>query len=69
MKKKHLKLILFSLIVFSFFSLSVQAQDAVTWREFSQELTRLLQLPPGRIPDFGEGEKPISRLEAAKMVI
>ena len=69
MKKKHLKLILFSLIVFSFFSLSVQAQDAVTWREFSQELTRLLQLPPGRIPDFGEGEKPVSRLEAAKMVI
>ncbi|HXL03015.1 MAG TPA: phosphodiester glycosidase family protein [Candidatus Atribacteria bacterium] len=69
MKKKQLKLIFFLLVIFSFFSISVQAQDVVTWRDFSQELTRLLQLPSGRIPDFGEGEKPISRLEAAKMVI
>jgi len=69
MKKKQLKLISLLLVIFSLFSVSVQAQDVVAWRDFSQELTRLLQLPSGRIPDFGEGEKPITRLEAAKMVI
>jgi len=69
MKKKQLKLIFFLLVVFSLFFTSAQAQDVVTWKGFSQELTRLLQLPSGRIPDFGEGEKPLSRLEAAKMVI
>ncbi len=69
MKKKQLKLVFFLLVVFSLFFTSAQAQDVVTWKGFSQELTRLLQLPSGRIPDFGEGEKPLSRLEAAKMVI
>lgn len=69
MKKKKLKLILFLIAVSFLFSISAQAQNVVTWQDFSQELTRLLQLPSGRIPDFGEGEKPISRLGAAKMVI